>query len=99
MTVYQEDVKRTLMVGHKHVTLVLLQILAPFHLDGQKKQFQDQVAPPVTRVVAPEMPLAEWTAHSGDDSGDEGGNQPQWQGDEQLINVVYFLKKDCPNLQ
>ena len=34
MSVYQEDVKGTLMVGHEDVTLSFLQVLTPFHLDG-----------------------------------------------------------------
>ena len=58
MSVNQEYVERTLMVGHKHVALVLFQMFAPLNLYRYQKHFQDYFSPYMARHVAPEVAIA-----------------------------------------
>ena len=58
MSVNQENVERTLMVGHKHVTLVFFQMFASLHLYRYQKHLEDNLSPYMARHVAPEVPIA-----------------------------------------
>ena len=58
MSVNQEYVERTLMVGHKHVALVFLQVLASFNLYRYQKHLEDNLSPHMTRHVTPEVAIA-----------------------------------------
>ena len=58
MAVYQEDVERALMISHKHIALVFLQMFAPLYLDRNEKCLQHQFTPHMARVISPEVPVA-----------------------------------------
>ena len=90
-TVDEEDVVHALMVGHEDVGLLLVEQLAPLHLDGQQEAPAHQPAPHHRRVVAPEAGFAQCAADDGDEGCNNRHNQQQGCGDEELIESVEYL--------
>jgi hypothetical protein len=55
VTINQEDVKGSLMVGYKDIRLFLIQVLTSLYTYRNEEQPQDNTSPQTRRIVAPEM--------------------------------------------
>mgnify|MGYP000859323053 CR=1 FL=1 len=64
MTEYQKYVERALMVAHKHIRLVVLQVLASHNLYRQKQHLKYGCCPQLRRIVTPEVAVAKHAAHA-----------------------------------
>ena len=80
VTVNHKDVEYALMIGYEDIALVLFQVFVPLHLDWQQKHFQDDLGPPASWIVAPEMTIANGGAYAhlqrSNDSDDDKYRQP-----------------------
>ena len=59
IAVDHEDVEDALMVRHKHVALVFLQVLLTFYLDRQQQRPDNHLCPPSSGIVPPEVAVAD----------------------------------------
>jgi len=84
----EEDVEGALMVGHEDVGLVFLQMLTAFDLDGEQQGADNNLTPPMAGIVAPEMAIADGTANTHFQGGDDGGNDEHWHSDQDLIDEI-----------
>ena len=91
IAVDEEDVKRSLMVGHEDVRLFWLQMLTAFDGDGQQTDTDDGLGPPTTGIVAPEVAVADSRADADGHCHHDGDNDQHRQHDEELINAVKIL--------
>ena len=87
-TVNQEYVERTLMIRHKHIRSILVDIFTASYADRQQKQAACKHRPQMTRIITPEIPIAQSAPYNGNDSRDDGSYQKQRQPDTDLINDI-----------
>ena len=76
------------MVGDKNITLLFFQMFTTFYLDRNQKQLQDQFTPPVARIIAPEMPVANGGTNTHLQRRYNRQDHQQWQPYYQLINLI-----------
>ena len=94
ITIYQKDVHRTLVVGHKHIALLMVDVFPPLHLDGQQQDVADELRPNLSGIIAPKVRAAYETADNRDEGCEHGGDERQGQSDEKLIDFIKEVHKD-----
>ena len=67
----QEDVERSLMVGHKHIHGLGVDILTAADGDGAERQAADDAGPDHTWPISPELAIAQKTAYNSNDRCDD----------------------------
>ena len=88
MAVDEENVERSLMVGHKHIALGFLQMFATLYLDRNQKKLQNQFTPPMSWEVTPEVAIADGSADAHLQRRYYRQDYQQWQPNHQLINLI-----------
>ena len=88
VTIYPEDVHRTLVVGHKHIALLMVDVFPPLHLDGQQQDVADELRPNLAGIITPKVRAAYETADNRDEGCEHGGDERQGQSDEKLIDYI-----------
>ena len=84
----KKDVKRTLMIGNKHIRLMLCQMLASFHPYRKQKHIAHKTAPYHCRIIAPKVRTAQGASNNGNDGGERTEHQHHRQSHKQLIDTI-----------
>lgn len=87
-TVDEEDVECSLVVGHKDIALLGVEILASLNVYGQEKEVAGDARPYLPGIVAPEVSVAQSASYDGHGGRDDAQDDEQWQDDEQLVETV-----------
>jgi hypothetical protein len=87
-TVDKENIESPLMVGHKDVGLGILQVLAPFDGNRQQQRANNNLAPPMARIVSPEVAVADGTPDAHLQGGKNGSYDNDGNADKQLIETI-----------
>ena len=88
MTIDQENIKNALMVRHEHVAAVFLQFLATFYLHGYQQRPEDDLRPPPSRIISPEVSVADSRADAYFQGRDDRHNHHHRQSHKYLIDSV-----------
>ena len=81
----QEDVESTLMIGNKHITLILLQMFPTLYLHRQEKETDPQDRPPLAGIISPEVTIAQSAAYHGNKTGQDARQNKNRQTYQKLI--------------
>ena len=88
VTVDEENVEGSLMVGHKDVRLVRLQMFPSLNTDGQEEGTGDDAGPPTAGIVAPIVTIAQSTADADEQCRPDGHQDCDGNGHEELIDII-----------
>ena len=88
MTIDKEDVEDALMVCHEHITATFLQLLAPLYLHGYQQRPEDDLRPPPSRIIPPEVAVADSCADAYFQGRDDRHNHHHRQSHKYLIDSV-----------
>ena len=89
----EEDIKGTLVVGHKDIRLPGHQMFAPIDADRQQQKAYPKPRPALSGIVTPEMSVANHAANDGDKRCNHARQQQDWQADNELIESVKILHR------
>ena len=81
----QENVESTLMIGYKHITLILLQMFPTLYLHRQEKETDPQDRPPLAGIISPEVAIAQSAAYHGNKTGQDACQNKNRQTYQKLI--------------
>ena len=84
----KEYVERSLVVGHKDIALLGVEIFPALDLYRQKQQAHHKPRPPLAGVIAPKMAVADNTAQRTESTGKNGTDQEDGKSDKQLIKAI-----------
>ena len=76
------------MIADKDVALLWVKMFTSFNLDREKKQSDNQPLPAFSRIVSPEVSIAQLAAYGGCQSCENGSNGEEREDDEYRIEVV-----------
>ena len=85
VSVDEEYVVGSLVVGHEHIGGVGVDVFAAVHLDAHERENAHQPRPDVGRVVSPHVAVTQPAAYEGDECGEQGEYEQEADGDEPLV--------------
>ena len=94
IAIYKINVVSTLMVCHKHIRRLWVDILAAFHLNLDKHQYAPQLGPEVRRIIATAPTHSEQTEKDGQQRGDNSHHQQNRHSHTPLIHGKNMFHKN-----
>ena len=91
MTVDEEDIIDALMVGYKHIALVLLQMFTSFHCDGNQKRLDDNLSPPAPWNIAPVVAVAKCGSNAHLQCRHNGPNHQHRKCNKNLVDLIQYI--------